>query len=107
MSGQNFSPQLRAIEQKLKIANSQVNTLRKEKKKLMTKLYQYMCDYNLEELDGYLKSKLEVRVMRRPKPPQKTDAQKRKDAINLFRQIGIQDPKQFWQEFEQTQRSVS
>ena len=102
MSGQGYSAELRLIEKELKISNKKSNDLRKRKKVVSEKLYKYMCKYNLATVDGYSREKLEPPA---PKPEKKTEAQKRRDAMELFEQVGIRNVDQFYQEFSKTQKS--
>lgn len=102
MSGQGYSAELRLIEKELKISNKKSNDLRKRKKIVSEKLYNYMCKYNLTAVDGYSREKLEPPA---PKPEKKTESQKRRDAMELFEQVGIRNVDQFYQEFARTQKS--
>ena len=101
MSGQPYSAELRAVELQLTELNTKVKNARARKKELQYKLYDYMKKNKVEEIEGYSIDKIKPRTPK-PKEKKKPKTQQRKDAIALFRQVGILNPESLYDEFEMT-----
>ena len=101
MSGQSYTTELRVTERELKIANAKANGLRKRKKELQRKLYEYMNRRGVTEVEGYHIDKIAPPA---PKPKPKKPTEKKKDAVAYFRQLGIRNPEACYKEFLTTQK---
>jgi len=102
MSGQSYTAELRTTERELKIVNAKANGLRKKKKELQRKLYDYMVRHKVSEIEGYNIEKIAPPA---PKPKPKKPSEKKKDAIDYFKQLGIRNPEACYNEFLSTQKS--
>lgn len=104
MSGQKITPTLRSIDIRIKCLNKELRDLREQKRKLTADLVHYMKDHNLEKLEEFELSKLvpKKRIVKE-KVAKKTPTQKKKDGIQLIKQIGIVNPEQFYNELLKTQ----
>ena len=58
-----------------------------------------MKSHNIEEVDGVKITKLKPKTVLRKKP-----SEKKRDAVELFKEVGIPDPNQFWDELMSTQK---
>lgn len=61
-----------------------------------------MTEHELEKYEGVTINSIRPSDIRRRKP----EKEKKRDAIELFRNIGIGDPEEFYVEFKATQKSV-
>lgn len=100
MSGQSYTTELRSIDMEIKALNAKLREFRNRKKYLYEKLYEYMKRYNLSEVEGYTID--EVRP--KEKKSRLSEKTKRSNAVELFRQVGINHPEKFYDEFKSTQK---
>ena len=94
---------LKDIEEALKRANEKAVDLRKKKKDAQEKLYRSMEKNGVEKYGGYTLTKIKPKVLAKRKPAKA----KKIDAIRLFTDIGIEDPGEFYEKFQKTQRVIS
>lgn len=97
----SYIRQISELNATLARLNKQTSELRKKKKEAEKRLHAWMVKNNIEEY-----AKVSIKKIA-PKPPakRKPAKQKKADAINLFAQIGVNDPEQLWEEFQSTQRA--
>ena len=95
--------EIKSLSNEIKRSNERLNTLRKQRKSKQLLLFKYMEEHNLEKYEGITINSI------RPRGPikRKPEVEKRKDAVELFRQVGIGNPEEFYIEFKNTQRLVS
>ena len=93
---------LKDLDDALKRANEKVSNLRKKKKDAQEKLYRSMEKNGVEKYEGYSISKLRPKVPAKRKPAKA----KKKDAIRLFSEIGVDDPDELYEKFQRTQRII-
>lgn len=91
---------LKEIDAALKRVNSQAKELRLKKAKATEQLYKAMVKKGVEQYEGYTLKKVQPKVRAKKKPVK----QKKADAIELFRTVGIDDPETLYEEFEKTQK---
>jgi len=94
--------EIKSLNDEFKRSNDRLKSLREQRKFKQTLLYKYMVEHNLEKYEGITINSI------RPRDPikRKPEAIKRKDAIELFRQAGINNPEDFYAEFKITQKGV-
>lgn len=92
--------EIESLTKEIKRLNDTLKGLREQRKQAQYRLYQWMEGTGTEKYRGYSKKKLAPRERAKAKPKSK----KQNDAINLFRQIGIINPEDFYKEFQSTQR---
>lgn len=98
----SYVSQIKSIDLELKRLAKKSKELREAKKFNEAKLYSVMQRRGLKEYRGIKANKI-APTKRKPRKPER---QKRKDAIDLFRQIGIPDPSGFYSEFQRTQKHI-
>jgi hypothetical protein len=76
--------------------------LRQQREQVNLRLYNYMQRHHLEEYGG-IRIKA---VSPKTRMKRKSMKQKKKEAVELFTQIGIPDPDGFWLEFQSTQKNT-
>lgn len=103
MSGQSYTQQLRTLNQELKIINAKAKEIREQKKRVEKDLYYYMDRHQITEIEGFQKDKLYQPP--KPKLPSKKPSEKKRDGVELFRQVGIVNAEQFYEEWLGTQRA--
>lgn len=101
--GQPYTAELRRVERELKIHNAKVRAYRDRKRKLMNELYRYMTRNNLTQVEGYTIDKVRPRE-RAPPKPKKPEREQRHDVVELYRQVGILNPDQLYNETRSLQR---
>ena len=97
-----YVDEIKKLEKEIKRTNEYLKKLRERKKVCESNLYKIMEKNNEEELFGVKINK----VKPKEKKIRKKASDKKKDAINLFYEIGIPDPKSFWEEFQKTQKVI-
>jgi hypothetical protein len=97
---ESYVHEINSLEPEIKRLNQRLKQLREQKKTAENHLYQYMVRHNLEKFEGKTLKKLTPKQKQTRKPL----ANKKADAIKLFRETGIPDPETFWLEFQQTQK---
>jgi hypothetical protein len=91
--------QIRDIDEALSRLNPQVRELREKKKAAQERLYKWMVSHHLETFEGVSRKK----IAPRPKIVRKKEAEKKRDAIQLFQSVGVNDPGELWEEFKRSQ----
>lgn len=97
---EGYIRQISSIEDALKRHNQQVKDLRQKQRLAKNHLYEWMKSKGLEEYQGYTIKK----VAPRPKIPRKKAKDKKEDALRLFSDIGVNDPEEFWEALQRTQK---
>lgn len=98
---EGYIRQISSIEDALKRHNQQVKELRQKQRLAKTRLYEWMSAKGLEEYQGYTIKK----VAPRPKIIRKKAKEKKEDALRLFSEIGVNDPEEFWDALQRTQKA--
>lgn len=100
MSGKSYISEIDSITKSLRQYSKSSKELRKQKALAIERLYHWMKNHQLEEYEGY---KLE-KIAPKPKNLRKKAKEKREDALRLFSEVGINDPEEFWEAFQRTQK---
>lgn len=89
-----------SLNAEIKRLNAHLKQLREQRKIVQGHLHGHMTRQDLDKYQGHtIKS-----VTPRQAKPRKTESRKKADAIELFRQVGITDPEEFFDEFRATQK---
>lgn len=98
--GEAYVKEIRGLDSSIKKLNSEKNKLQARKKELEGYLYEYMRSRNLEEVDGITIKKV------KPKPPtiKKKAKEKKEETLELYRNIGIPDPDEFYSQVEKIRK---
>lgn len=106
-SQEQYMIEINNIDNELKRINEHAKHLRDQRTKTMNGLHQYMLSNNLEQVTYGKKTisikKCEPKCRTKSKPKK----QKKADAIQLFREVGIPNPEQFYEELESSQKVQS
>lgn len=97
-----YVKEIKSLTGEIKRSNDRLNKLREQRKKKQSLLYKYMSERDIEKYEGITINSIRPRDVMRRKP----EAEKRKDAIELFRQAGIPNPEEFYLEFKSTQKAA-
>lgn len=95
--------EIESLNKEIKRLNAHLKSLREQRKTAQTHLYEYMVAHNLEKYNNITLKSVTPRQRKQRKPEKK----KKEDAINLFRDIGVNDPEDFWLQFKATQSYTS
>ena len=95
----SYVREINSIDVALKRYNSIVGDLRKKKALAKGRLHNWMTNHDITEYEGFKISSLQSK-----RQPIKKKAEKKKDAIKLFSEIGIDDVEGFWEMFQDTQK---
>lgn len=104
-SYEGYMCELNTIDIELKRINDHAKNLRLQRTRVLGALYRYMCANNLDKV-SYGKRDISIKqcTPREKKITAKPKKEKKRDAIELFRDMGIPNPDKFYQEFEETQK---
>lgn len=91
--------ELESLTKSIKTLTLKTKELRERKTRVSDRLYTYLCTHKLDEYKGYKTSKLAPKI----KVKRKSKKEKEKDALILFEEIGVANPRQFWEDFQRTQ----
>ncbi len=97
--GVGYIKELNSLKAEIKRLNDEMKKLRIEKKSTERRLYEWMKIYGHTTYENY---RLEL-VKPKTNIPRKKKNDKIRDALVLFRNIGIPDPEEFYEEFKKTQ----
>ncbi len=97
---ESYNKEIESINTEAKRLNDRLKLLRSQKHRIEVYLYDGMVRNNMEK---YGKITLKS-ITPREKKPRKSTKAKRSDAISLFRDVGIHDPEEFWNDFQATQK---
>lgn len=97
----SYINEIKSIDKELKRISVHTSNLRIRKKEIEQNLYNYMKDHNINELEGVKITKLCSKKIR------KKPSEKKRDALALFREVGIPNPDEFWDSFISTQKVIS
>lgn len=93
--------EIKSLRKEIKRLNGSLKVLRDQKNLTEGRLYQYMKKNGIERLDGITINSIRPHSEQLPR---KKKAEKKRDAVELFQQIGVSDPEGLWVEFQATQR---
>ena len=99
----SYVREIDSLTTEIKRLNERLKQLRKQKKGTEGHLYNYMTRQNIEKYGNVTRKSITPREKKSRKP----DTVKRQDAIALFREVGIPNPEEFWEEFKSTQKYES
>jgi len=85
----------------------QLSVIRNEKHKQEALLYNYMKRHNIDELTYNGKKIKQTKFEPKDKLQRKKKNEKMEDAIRLFRDAGVPDPRTFYKEFLRTQKNIA
>jgi hypothetical protein len=92
--------EISSLDDEIKRLNGKLRTLREQKKTKQDLLYKYMMKNRIEKYSGITAKSIRPREQR----PRKPESQKKSDAIDLFTQIGVENPEELYKEFKLTQK---
>ena len=93
--------EIKSLRKEIKRLNGSLKVLRDQKNLAECRLYQYMKKNGIEKLDGITINSIKPRDEQLPR---KKKSEKKRDAVELFQQIGVTDPEGLWIEFQATQK---
>jgi len=93
--------EIKSLRNEIKRLNASLKVLRDQKNLAEGRLYQYMKKNGVEKLDGITINSIKPRSEQLPR---KKKSEKKRDAVELFQQIGVSDPEALWADFQATQR---
>lgn len=93
--------EIKSLRKEIKRLNDHLSVLRSQKRTAEGRLYNYMVKNNLNKYEGITLGSIKPNS---EKFPRKRKSDKKRDAIQLFRDTGINDPETFWNQFLETQR---
>ena len=96
-----YADEINNIENEMKRLRKHLKQLRELKKKPTRALHQYMVVHNLQIYKGIKIEKVSPPPL---KIPNKTPTQKKTDALEFFRNAGVGNPEQFYQQYLLTQK---
>ncbi len=99
----SYARNLKNIEESIKRHNAQLKDLRVKKIAAEERLRNIMQRRGVNEYEGYKLDKLGPK----PKKSVKKKAEKKADAVKLFREANIDNPELFWDMFQDTQKVVN
>ena len=100
-SPEGYIREIKSLRKEIKRMNDHLKALRDQKKIAEDRLYRYMKKNDIEKLDGVTIKSIKSQ---NEKIPRKKKSEKKRDAIELFKEIGAADPERFWIDFQATQR---
>jgi len=93
--------EIKSLRKEIKRLNGSLKLLRDQKNLAEGRLYNHMKKNGIEKTDGITIKSI---IPREEKLPRKKKSEKKRDAIELFQEIGVSDPEALWVEFQSTQR---
>lgn len=99
--------EINSLDAEIKRITLHLKELREQKQKALDNLYNYMINHNLESVSNGSKT-ISIKTCRPKelKPKTKSKKKRKEDAIELFREVGIPNPIEFWNQFTITQKSI-
>lgn len=92
--------EIKNINKELEQLNKRKRLLIDRKKVVQQELYKYMSEHNLKNINDVKSYKIKPQES----VPRKGLRSKKRDALNLFREVGIPNPEEFWNDFQKTQK---
>jgi len=102
MSGEVYVRQLKELSSALTRLNAQTKAIKTKQKDAKIHLAEWMERNHMEEYQGYKLAKIKPK----PKVPKKPSKDRKDDALRLFNEVGIPDPTDFWDRFQETQKYI-
>ena len=93
--------EIKSLRKEIKRINGSLKVLRDQKNLAEGRLYQYMKKNGIEKADGITINSIRPHSEQLPR---KKKSEKKRDAVELFQQIGVSDPEALWVEFQATQK---
>jgi hypothetical protein len=105
-SYEGYLYELNTIDTELKRINEHAKNLRLQRTRVLGALYRYMCSNNLDKV-SYGKKDITLKqcTPREKRGPTISKKEKKKNALELYREVGIPDPERFYKDFENTQKA--
>ena len=100
MSASAFAAEITAIDGELKNMRGRAKMLRAQRSIAAKPLATFMIQNGFEEYAGVKLSK----IVQKPFQPRKKPSEKKRDALELYRAVGIPDPASFWLQHQATQK---
>ena len=103
----SYISEIVSIDTEIRRLNSVIKQLREQKKVAQGHLHQIMESTGKEEM-SFNGHKITKKQCAPPKPRAKAKpkGQRKNDALELFKNVGIPNPEQFYSEYQQTQKSA-
>ena len=96
---ESYAREINSLNTEIKRLNGKLKSLREQKKKAESNLYYRMQRDGSQKIEGITIKSVTPKERKKRKPI----SQKKADAIDLFKEIGVTDPEDFWEEFQATQ----
>ena len=93
--------EIKSLRKEIKRLNGNLKGLRDQKTLAEDRLYKYMKQNGIDKLDGITISSIKPQSERLPR---KKKSEKKRDGVELFKEIGVADPEGLWIDFQATQR---
>lgn len=107
-SYEGYMFELNSIDIELKRINDHAKNLRLQRTTILNALYRYMSSNNLEKVSyGKREISLKQCAPKEKRGPTKPKKEKKREAIELFRNEGIPNPEKFYEVFESTQKPIA
>lgn len=92
--------EIKSIDNELARLRVRIKELNQQKNLAQSRFYAYCTKHNIEELNGIKVAKCAPKQS----VPRKTEKQKKRDIVEKFREIGVQDPESFYKEIKSLQK---
>ena len=96
---ESYAKEINSLNTEIKRLNGKIKSLREQKKKAESNLYHRMQRDSSQKVEGITIKSVTPKERKKRKPI----SQKKADAIDLFKEIGVPNPEDFWEEFQATQ----
>jgi predicted nuclease with TOPRIM domain len=98
----SIAQEIKRIRKELKRLGDRAKELREQKQKSEERLYNIMKRNDLKDVEGIKRSTIAPKV----RTKRKKESDKKRDAVNLFNEVGITDTEWFWNRLKETQKYV-
>jgi len=97
----SYVREIASIDRELKRLRAHIKELTQQRAKAQEHLYAHMTRNRLEEVEGIRVEKVTPKV----KVQRKSAKEKKQAALQLFMEVGINDPDTFWEDLQKIQKS--
>lgn len=102
----SYVSQINRLNKEIQRLNKRIRDLRAERRRHESHLLSYLESTGGERAGNFTVKSLRTRLGKGPTRTRKKETEKRRDAIALFREVGVPNPETFYKEFKDTQRGV-
>lgn len=106
MNGESYRKEIVSLDAEIKRLAEHTNKLKLQRQNAKNHLYNYMVSHNLEQIgEGKNAITLAQCAPKKPRAKVKPKKERKRDALELFSNIGIPNPEAFYEQFESTQKA--